>query len=133
MFFLSKTRKKGVVMFILIKNSVPKSHLAIIMSIWRSFNPPPTSSLHPSDLNATKVQLPITNPEPMSITRITNIIKINPRLKLIENPPEELFGRSLSEDETLPTVADTDVDSGERTRTKLHYYFNHIGPSFESQ
>lgn len=69
----------------------------------------------------------------MSITRITNIIKINPRLKLIENPPEELFGRSLSEDETLPTVADTDVDSGERTRTKLHYYFNHIGPSFESQ
>ena len=55
-------------------------------------------------------------------------------LKLIENEPKETFGHSLSEDETTKFAsADTDTDSGERTRKKLQYYFNYVGPVFENQ
>ena len=46
------------------------------------------------------------------------------RLELIENPPSELFGRSLSLDDSPNHL----VDSGERTRTRLHYYFNYVNP-----
>ena len=51
---------------------------------------------------------------------------------LIEQPPDELFGRSLTLDEERPPVDDQvrTVDGGNLTRTKLHYYFNHIGPAF---
>lgn len=53
-------------------------------------------------------------------------------LKLIETGPQGTFGQSLSEDETATSAgADNDTDSGERTRKKLHYYFNHVGPVFE--
>ncbi|XP_063676599.1 uncharacterized protein LOC134812923 [Bolinopsis microptera] len=45
-------------------------------------------------------------------------------LELIENPPSELFGRSLSLDDSPNHL----VDSGERTRTRLHYYFNYVNP-----
>ena len=55
-------------------------------------------------------------------------------LKLIESKPQETFGHSLSEDETTKFAsADTDTDSGERTRKKLQYYFDYVGPAFEKQ
>ena len=41
-------------------------------------------------------------------------------LKLIENEPQETSGHNLSEAETTTIAsADTDTDSGERTRKKL--------------
>ena len=55
-------------------------------------------------------------------------------LKLIESEPQETFGHSLFEPETTKFAsADTNPDSGERTRKKLQYYFNHVGPVFEKQ